>query len=148
MQENFNINEISLEGYQVVRGLYFSRIIEPSCSLWYSSIAFNTAAFQALNNCEAISILVNSEARSLIVKPVPTKDRDAIKWLRPNDNQKYKKIECSKFAHQLFDMWGWDKELHCRANGRLVKADKKIMLLFDFTKPELWHGLKMVSEFE
>ena len=148
MQEDFSISEISLDGYQVVRGAYFSRVIEPSCSLWYSSIAFSTAAFDALNNCESVSILVNGNTRSLIVKPVSSKDRDAITWLRTKEKAKYKKIECSKFTHQVFDMWGWDTELHYRTNGRLVKADKKIMLLFDFAKPEMWRGLKLVNEFE
>jgi len=148
MQDDFNINEISLDGYQVVRGQYFSRVMEPSCSIWYSSIAFNTAAFDALNSCESVSILVNGNAKCIIVKPVPSKDRDAVNWLRTKEKQKYRKIECSKFTHQIFDMWDWDKELHYRTNGRLVKVDKKLMLLFDFTKPELWRGLKMVSEFE
>ena len=47
--------------------------------------------------------------------------------------------------HQIFDMWGLDKELHYRANGKLVTADRKIMLLFDFNRPEAWRGLKMVN---
>lgn len=148
MQDDFNINEISLDGFQVVRGQYFSRQLEPSFTIWYSSVSFNTAAFNALNNCESISIMVNNNTRCVIIKPIPSKDRDAISWLKPPDSKKYRKLECSKFTHQLYDLWGMDKELHYRTNGRLVKADKKLMLLFDFSKPEAWRGVKMVSDFE
>jgi hypothetical protein len=148
VQDDFTINEISLDGFNVVRGQYFSRSIEPSLTIWDSSISFSMAAYTALNSCDAVEILVNVEKRSIIVKPVPSKDRDAVNWVRNPDNYKYKKIECSKFTRQLYDIWGWDKELHYRTNGKLVKADKKLMLLFDFTTPEIWRGLKMVSEFE
>lgn len=148
MQDEFNINEISLEGYQIVRGQYFSRQIEPSLTLWYSSIAFNLASFSALNNCESISIMINSNTRCVIIKPVSSKDRDAVNWLKPPDSQKYRKLECSKFTRQLFELWGWDKDLHYRTNGRLVSADKKLMLLYDFSKPEAWRGLKLVNDIE
>ena len=148
MQNEFNINEISLDGFQVVRGMYFSRMLEPSFTIWYSSVSFNLATFSALNNCESVSIMVNNNTRCVIIKPVPSKDRDAVSWQKPSENQTYKKLECSKFTHQLFDLWEWDKELHYRTNGRLVTVDKKLILLFDFTKPELWRGLKMVSDFD
>lgn len=148
MQSEFNINEISLDGFQIVRGQYFSRQIEPSFTIWHNRVAFNLAALNSLNNCETISILVNNRTRCAILKPVPSKDRDAINWLRPMENEKYKKLECSRFTHQLFDIWGWDKDCHYRTNGKLVKAEKKLMLLFDFTKPEVWRGLKLVNDLE
>ena len=47
--------------------------------------------------------------------------------------------------HQIFDLWGLNKELHYRATGQMVMADKKVMLLFDFSKPEAWRGMKMVN---
>ena len=147
MQDEFNICEISLDGFQVVRGQYFSRQLEPLFTIWYSNISFNTAAFTALNNCESVSIMVNNKTRCVIIKPVPSKDKDAISWLKPPENQKYRKLECSRFTQQLFQLWEWDKELHYRTNGRLVSADKKLMLLFDFTKPEILRGLKVVSDF-
>jgi hypothetical protein len=148
VQDEFNINEISLNGFQVVRGLYFSRQLEPSFTIWYSSVAFNMAAFSALHNCESISILINSDTRCVIIKPITSKDRDAINWLKPPDYQKHQKLECARFTHQLFDLWQWDKELHYRTNGRLVTSDKKLMLIFDFSRPEVWRGLKMVNDFE
>lgn len=35
-------------------------------------------------------------------------------------------------------MWGWEKNYVYRAIGRIVAADNKVMLLFDFREPESW----------
>ena len=148
MQDEFNFGEISLDGFQVVRGHYFSRQLEPLLTMWYSSISFNMSAFSALHNCESVSIMVNNKTRCVIIKPISSKDKDAINWLKPPENHKYRKLECTRFTQQLFLLWEWNKELHYRTNGRLVTADKKLMLLFDFSRPEVWRGLKMVSDFE
>jgi hypothetical protein len=40
-QADFVIGDISMEGFQVVRGLYFSRILEPLLKLWNTAISFN-----------------------------------------------------------------------------------------------------------
>lgn len=147
--DGFNMNQagnaISMEGFQLVSGQMFSRVLEPSMSIWYSSISFNTACYSALNDCGCIQLMVNSKAKRILITPCPAKDKDAITWLKPTDRHKYKKIECSKFTHQLFDVWGLDKELHYRTNGKLVTSGNRVMLLFDFTAPEHWRGLKMVN---
>ena len=64
-QEDFVIGDISLEGYKVVRGQFFSRLIEPNMYIWHRSVQFNVPAYNALGNCESIQILVHpTEKRS------------------------------------------------------------------------------------
>ena len=148
LNNDYGISEINMDGFQVVRGQLFSRMLEPFMSIWYSSISFNAACYSALNECAAIQLLVNSHDRRVLVKPTPSSDRDSINWSKEPDKHKCRKIECSNLMHQIFDMWGLDKELHYRANGKLVTADRKIMLLFDFNRTEAWRGLKMVNGLE
>ena len=38
----------------------------------------------------------------------------------------------------LNKMWGWNIDYIYRAQGKLVTAGNKVMLLFDFTEPENW----------
>lgn len=146
MQEDFVIGDISMDGFQVVRGLYFSRMLEPSLTLWSTSVSFNVPAYNALNNCESVQLLVNLEKRTILIKPVPSKEPDAINWIRDPSSPKTTKMECSLFTRQLFSKWGWDDTCRYRANGKLVKYDRKLMLLFDFNRPELWKGMKLVRE--
>lgn len=49
-----------------------------------------------------------------------------------------RKLDCIRFTSQLYAKWGWDSESVYRAKGRIVTAEKKIMLLFDFTDAESW----------
>ncbi len=145
-QDDFVIGDISMDGFQVVRGQYFSRQLEPAMTLWNTSISFNVPAYNALNNCESVQLLVNPDTKRILVKPAPSKGSDAINWIKDPSDPKTTKLECSMFAKQLFETWGWDQTLRYRTNGKLVKFDRKLMLLFDFSRPEKWKGMKLVKE--
>ena len=144
-QEDFVIGDISLEGYKVVRGQYFSRLIEPNMSIWHRSVQFNEPAYNALGNCESIQILVHPTERKIVIKPILSKDPEAINWIRDMSRPKSTKLECSMFTKSLYEAWGWDEKLRYRTIGKLVKFDRKLMLLFDFSNPEVWEGMKLVK---
>ena len=142
--EEAKLPDISLEGFQVVRSQYFSRMLEPAMTIWNTSIAFNTISFTALNNCDMVQILVHEKDKSIIVRPVNSKDPDAVN-LKKN-NTKYSRLECSAFAKQLFEMWGLDANNRYRTMGKVVQCDKKVMLYFNFKNAESWKGTKLVKE--
>lgn len=137
--------EISMEGFQVVPGLFFSKQVEPTMTIWSNAIAFNTMCFSALNDCVSIQLMVNGRDRKVVVTPCQSKDKDAIAWSRPTGKQTYRKIDCARFAQQLFDIWGLKKEYHYRVSGKVVSADNRIMLMFDFSAPEKWQGQRLVT---
>lgn len=146
MNATFDVTDISLDGFQVVRSQYFSRLIEPAMTLWLTGIAFNVAAYSALNNCETVQILVNNKDKSILIKPVSSRDDDAVNWIKTPQKPASKKIESSIFGKQIYKSWGLDEKRRYRANGRLVQCDKKLMLLFCFSSCEAWEGTKMVKE--
>lgn len=145
-QEDFVIGDVNLDGFQVVRGHYFSRASEPSLTIRESSVTFSVSAYTALNNCEAVQILVNQEAKRILVRPINSSEPDAVTWIKDLSNPKAKAIECSAFVRQLYDKWNWDKKRRYRSNGKLVKYDRKLMLLFDMSDPEVFEGMKLVRE--
>lgn len=141
--------DISLEGFQVVRGQYFARPVTPTMTIWETGISFNSEAFASLVNCEAIQILINDQKRCIIIKPTSSKETDAVAWRRGKDSTpKYSKFECGGFAGSLMQRWGWDKNIRYRSYGHLVQCDKKVMLLYDFTDPERWQGKSLVKDDE
>ena len=143
------VPEISMDGFQVVSGEMFVRLPrknEPTCTLWYNSICFGKMAMMALNNCERIRIEVNVHARKILIIPVSVKDKDNVRWITTGKNPQPRKIDCKTFTSQLYDAWGFDKDLNYRAYGRVVAADKKVMMLFDFTTPETWKSRTPVKE--
>ena len=51
-------------------------------------------------------------------------------------------MESRTFGEQLYQSWGLDPEYNYRAIGRLVSVNQKVMLLFDFSQPEMWKAKK------
>lgn len=136
-----SLEEVSMEGFQVVSSSMFShfpKTSEPSCTLWYSSISFSKSAVNALNGCERVLIQVNAKTKGILIVPVSSKDKDGILWLKDSKVVQAKKMDCKAFTSQLFKTWGFDPEYVYRSYGRVVTADKKVMLLFDFKDTENW----------
>ncbi len=135
-------NEISLDGFQVVSGDYFNvltRLQVPSITIWEEGqIGFCKQDLVLLNVCENILVQINSEARKIIIVPTTSKDKDAVCWLKKSDPPEARKLTSKKLTDKLYDTWGWDRTRIYRATGRLVTANNKVMLLFDFSEPESW----------
>ena len=136
-----DLPEISTEGFQIVSSAMFShfpKTSEPSCTLWYTSISFNRSAVNALNGCERVLIQVNTKTKGILIVPVSSNDKDGISWLKDSKVVQAKKLDCGIFTSQLYQAWNFDPEYVYRSYGKVVKADKKIMLLFEFKEAESW----------
>ncbi len=133
--------EINLEGFQVVSGEMFAHLprkSEPTCTIFPTAISFSKSAVELLNGCEHIRIEINPKTHGLLVVPVNSKDRDGVRWIKSVKAVNPKKIECSTFTKQLYETWGWEDELRYRTSGKLVTADNKLMMFFDFSNAEVW----------
>ena len=103
------IQEISTEGFQVVSGDFFKG--SQKTGMPTATIWYNSISF--------------SKA-------------DSVRWTKNKKEPITRKIECRAFTSKLFDSWDWDKESVYKATGRIVTSDSKVMLLFEFNKPESW----------
>lgn len=135
--EDFAIGDISLDGFQTVKGHYFSRQLEPYMIIRETSIAFSASAYQALNCVANVHIMVNQTNRKIVVRPVSSEESDSISWIKNSGSPKSKPIECTAFTRPLYDIWKWHPKTKYKVYGRLVKSEKKLMLLFDFSAPEI-----------
>jgi len=64
------MTEIDLEGFQVVNSQYFSTMNAPQMTIWCDSVSFSQAAYTQLNNCEAISIMLNKDKKQILISPM------------------------------------------------------------------------------
>ncbi len=146
MQDDFVMADVNMEGFQLIRGQYFSRQADPVMTLWKSAVGFNAPSYTALNNCEAVQFFVHPTERKIIIKPSPSKEPDSVNWTKDVLQAKTNRLECTMFTRRLFRQWNLDENLRYRTNGKLVRSNRSVMLLFDFTEPEVWDGTKMVKE--
>ena len=140
------VEEMSLEGFQIVKSEMFMhppRKADPTCSIWPTKISFNKMSLQALNNCEYIRLEVNPMTKCLLVSPISSSDKDSIRWVKGQKEQNSRNMESRIFGEQIYRAWGLDSEYNYRAIGKLVSARNKIMLLFDFSKAEIWKTHKL-----
>ena len=135
------VNEISLDGFQVVSGDFFTmttRTSEPTFTLWDGSIGFSKQDILLLNSCENIRIHINSAEKKIIVIPTTSNDKDALRWIKKMTPLEARKVSCGKLTDKLYEAWKFDKDYIYRSMGKLVTSGNKVMLLFDFTSPEKW----------
>lgn len=145
MSQLNEIEEVTLEGFQIVKSDMFAHLPrknEATCTLWPTRISFNRFALESLQCPEYIRIHVNPMTKSLLVMPVPSNDKDAIRWVKGQKDKWIRNMESKPFGEQLYQSWGLDGKLNYRAAGRLVSSNKKLMLLFDFSDPESWRSKK------
>ncbi len=127
------MSELNLDGFQIVSGNLFSTLSAPTMTIWPDSISFSQTAYSTLNNCDAITLMLNKNKKSIAVSSVQTSHPNAIIWKKGRDTVKYSKISCTTFARKLYDEWGYDPKYRYKALGRLVTAEKRVMLLFEFS---------------
>ncbi len=138
-----SLKQVDLDGFQLVNSSFFTSLTAPAMSIWNDSISFSQATYLALNNCEAIAIRKNNERHMILIETVQSTNSNAVMWKKGKEVVKYSKISCSTFTRQIYEDWGLDERARYKAVGRMVQADKKVMILFDFTSAEKWLGDKI-----
>ena len=140
------VEEVSLDGFQIVKSEMFiqkQRKSDGSCSIWPNKISFSRTTLRMLNNCEYIRLEVNPNTKCLLVVPTHSSDKDSIRWLKGQKDPHVRDMESKEFGDEIYKAWGFDRELNYRAIGKLVIAQSKIMMLFDFTKAMTWKTKQM-----
>lgn len=135
------IEEVSLEGFQIVASDMFMRLprkSEATCTIRPHRLSFTKQVLSSLNNCEYVRIEVNPLTKCLIVLPVSSGDKNSIRWVKGTKEFNVRMMESRLFGEQVYKSWGLDMDYSYRAFGRLVAANQKVMMLFDFNGAESW----------
>lgn len=136
------LQEVRLDGFEVVQGQLFTRQTGPAMTIRRNNISFNISAYDTLNRCESVQILVNLQRKCIVIKPSNSSDPNSIKWIKPGKTPSGTWIECTPFCKHLIQAWGWDPEKRYRTIGHPVASDNKLMLFFDWSKPEIYEKAK------
>lgn len=131
---DFQLENISLDGFELVGKQFFEQNNEPLMTIWCEAIGFGASSFNALENCDAVKIMLNHSNKQVIVMPTPSSDEDAVKWRKSNNVAKFSRVNCPTFAKEIFRRWHLDETKKYRSYGRKAKIDNRVVLVFDFTK--------------
>lgn len=140
--ENF-----SYQGYQVVRGEFFSHIYEPSVSFNNCKVMFNTACLKKMPTVEYVQFLVNSETKSLAVRPCHEDDKDAFPWCNTtNGKRKPRQITGRLFFAKIVSLMGWNPTYRYKLLGKIIHQGGEYLILFDLNATETYQRVTKDGE--
>ena len=140
--ENF-----SLRGFQVVRSEFFSHTQEPSVSFNDCKITFNTACLRKMPTVEYVQFLVNSETKSMAVRPCHEDDKDAFLWCNSkNGTRKPRSITGRLFFAKLVSLMNWNPNYRYKLLGKVIRQHGEYLILFDLTATEIYQRIYREGE--
>ena len=140
--------EFDYDGYQVVRGEFFSHLFEPSISFNNEKVSVNAACINKVPNVEYVQILVNPTEKKLAVKPCKEDMKDSFCWITKSADgkRKPKAITCRVFYAKVMNLMGWDRNYRYKILGKLIRTPSDTLYVFDLTCAETF--LKKKSDEE
>ena len=144
-----SINEIEIvkdddffyEGFQVVRGEFFSHIYEPSITFNKNKIALNTACIRKLPEVEYVQMLVNPEEKKIAVRPCQEDEKDSFRWRSAGNKLKPKQITCKVFFAKIMSLMGWNPNNRYKLLGKLIESGGELLFTFDLKTPEIFQRI-------
>lgn len=136
--EIIDVDNFDYDGFQVVRGEFFSHVTEPCFVLGNNKIYVNTACIRKLPDTEYVQILVNPDEKKLVVKPSEESMKDSFRWSSAKDKTKPKQISCKIFYAKVYSLMNWDFRNRYKLLGKLVRSNNELLFVFDLKTPEIF----------
>ncbi len=130
--------DFDFEGYQVVRGEFFSHIYEPSFSFSNDKVYVNATCLKKLPDYEYVQILVNPDEHKLAVRPCDEDEKDSFRWCSTSKKRSPKQITCRMFFAKVMTLMGWNPAYRYKLLGKLIRSNGQLLFVFDLTSPEIF----------
>lgn len=151
-----NISEILIEanggdfdyrGFEVARSQFFNTTAKISVTFSPDKMKFSAACIEKLGKSEYIEMLLHPLNKLLVVRPVKSKDKNAIKWARLNDKAEMqtRSFSGAAYIHTIYEMFGWDIRYKYRLTGTRCQKSDEAVLIFDISEAEMYVGKELVK---
>lgn len=137
-------DQFTYDGFQVVRGEYFSHINEPSISFSDNTFYINTACLRKVPNTEFVQVLVNQSDRKLAIRPCTEDVKDSFAW--HTARKRPKKIICPLFFGKIMSLMDWNPEHRYKIIGKLIMSQGQYLFVFDLNSPEIYQRSMQIDE--
>lgn len=132
------MEEISYDGYQVVRGEFFAHTYEPSFTINKDKVAVNMACIRKLPETDYVQILVNPLEKKLAVRPCSEQEKDSFKWCTGGKKRGPRQITARIFVAKVMHLMDWNPDYRYKLLGKLINSNDQLLFVFDLTTPEIY----------
>ena len=126
------------DGFQVVRGEFFSHIYEPSFTLNLNKISVNMACIRKLPDVEYVQILVHPEEKKLVIRPCKEEEKDSFRWKTTGKKVSPKQVTCKVFFAKIYALMGWNLDYRYKLLGKLIRSNGELLFVFNLNNPEIY----------
>ncbi len=126
------------DGFQVVRGEFFSHIYEPSFTLNLNKISVNMACIRKLPDVEYVQILVHPEEKNLVIRPCKEEEKDSFRWKTTGKKVAPKQVTCKVFFAKIYALMGWNLDYRYKLLGKLIRSNGELLFVFNLNNPEIY----------
>lgn len=126
------------DGYEVVRGEFFSHLHEPCITFNNFKVYMNTACIKKLPETDYVQILVNQEKKKLAVRPCSEESKDSFRWCSATAKRTPKQVTCRVFYGKITELMGWNPNYRYKLVGKLIQSNGQLLFIFDLTAPEIF----------
>jgi len=134
----------SYDGYQVVRGEFFSHMNEPSITFCDNRFSVNAACLKKAPNTDYVQVLVHQEQKKLVVRPCSEDRKDSFAWC--TIRRKPKKVICALFFAKIMSLMNWNPEHRYKIIGKLIHSQGQYLFVFDLNSPEIYKRSVQIDE--
>ena len=144
MNEKTSLSEIeiienfSFEGYQVVRGEFFSHLFEPSLTFSGNKVYVNMTCIKKMPDFDYIQFLINKEKKTVAIRPCAEELRDSVRWSTSSKKRGPKQITARVFCPMVYSLMHWNPSYRYKLLGKLISADGDLLFIFDLNTPEIY----------
>lgn len=131
-------SSFSYDGFQVVRGEFFSHIYEPSITFNDYKVYVNTTCIKKLPQYDYVQILVNPDDCKLAVRPCAEEEKDSFRWCSATSKRSPKQITCRMFFAKVVSLMNWNPSYRYKLLGKLIRSNDELLFLFDLKTPEIF----------
>ena len=127
-------NNFSYEGFQVVRGEFFSHLFEPAITFKDNSFYVNAACLKRLPDVTHVLILVNDDTKKLVLRPCSEDTRESQRWKTKSNKPRI--MKCEQFFQRIMVLMKWNENFRYKVLGQIIKANDEIIIVFNLTSRE------------
>ena len=139
--DNITDDNFSYDGYQVVRGEFFSHIKEPSITFNNLKFYVNTACLNKLPDVDFVHILINPSEKKLVIRPCSDEEKDSFCWRSGGQKRRPKQITCRIFFAKIMHLMDWNPDYRYKLIGKLIHAGNECLFVFDLKNAETFRRI-------
>lgn len=103
------------------------------------------ACLKQMPMVEYIQILINQQAKKLVVRPCKEDEKDSFRWCSSTGRRRPKQITCRIFYAKLAEMMQWNPAYRYKILGKMVTANSEQLYVFDLTATEMYQRIRQES---